>query len=341
MSAAGAPPPPDLLATPYLDDCRLLRALAAVLALPPAAAVTAFAFLHRARGGGHAWTLSGQELVTACIYVAAKVEEVNVSANQLINAARLLAHPSQRRLLEALAPLQREQQERRDRPGQQQPPQAGVEHGGAGAHGGAWLQPQLQPGHQQQQQETAAQQQQQQAVTPGPPSGEPPQPGEQRDGGGGGGGCGDGVAADAADGVVAVGDVYYAAKDRLFTAEQVLLRLMGFQLVVPQPHKHLFNFCRLLGASRAVAGAGAALLNDALAYTRLAAACDAAVLAAAALQLAGARVAEQHAEAAREPWCAGGAAPWRHCGMAAGSLPRGCGRPTSTPHGGCWRGWLS
>jgi hypothetical protein len=43
-----------------------------------------------------------------------------------------------------------------------------------------------------------------------------------------------------------VGDAYYAAKQRLFHAEQVVLRLMRFELGSAQPHKHLLNLCRTL-----------------------------------------------------------------------------------------------
>jgi hypothetical protein len=73
---------------------------------------------------------------------------------------------------------------------------------------------------------------------------------------------------------------------RLFIAEQVVLRLMSFQMRVQQPLKQLLNFCRLLGASKAVAAAAVCLLNDAVAYTQLVLTQDAAVLAAGALQLA-------------------------------------------------------
>jgi hypothetical protein len=61
---------------------------------------------------------------------------------------------------------------------------------------------------------------------------------------------------------------------------------MSFQLRVQQPLKQLLNFCRLLGVSKAVAAAAVCLLNDAVAYTQLLLTEDAAVVAAAALQLA-------------------------------------------------------
>jgi hypothetical protein len=73
---------------------------------------------------------------------------------------------------------------------------------------------------------------------------------------------------------------------RLFIAEQVVLRLMSFQLRVQQPLKQLLNFCRLLAVSSAVAAAAVCLMNDAVAYTQLLLGQDAAVVAAAALQLA-------------------------------------------------------
>ncbi|KAF6251120.1 hypothetical protein COO60DRAFT_1464529 [Scenedesmus sp. NREL 46B-D3] len=53
----------------------------------------------------HPCQLNSQELVTACIFVAAKAEEVNVSVNHLINSARLLSRCAQHQLLQALAPL--------------------------------------------------------------------------------------------------------------------------------------------------------------------------------------------------------------------------------------------
>lgn len=88
-----------------------------------------------------------------------------------------------------------------------------------------------------------------------------------------------------------VGDEYYAAKEALFMAEQVVLRLLRFQLgpsSAQQPLKYLFNFCRLLGLEghqqQEVARAAVCALNDAVAYTNLLCRCEAAVVAAAALQ---------------------------------------------------------
>lgn len=60
---------------------------------------------------------------------------------------------------------------------------------------------------------------------------------------------------------------------------------MSFQLNVQQPHKQLLNFCNLLRVSTTAAAAAVCLLNDAVAYTGLCARYDAAVIAAAVLQL--------------------------------------------------------
>jgi len=83
---------------------------------------------------------------------------------------------------------------------------------------------------------------------------------------------------------IVVGDEYYAAKEQLFVAEQVVLRLMRFELGVEQPHKHLFNFCRLLGLQQEQSAAAVCVLNDGIAYTTLVCKYQAAVVAAAALQ---------------------------------------------------------
>lgn len=67
-------------------------------------------------------------------------------------------------------------------------------------------------------------------------------------------------------------------------AEQVILRLLRFQLVVTHPHKHLLNFCKVLGVKQEQAAAAVCALNDAVAYTALVCRFEAAVVAAAALQ---------------------------------------------------------
>ena len=85
---------------------------------------------------------------------------------------------------------------------------------------------------------------------------------------------------------VLVGDAYYAAKSRLLSAEQVVLRLLNFQLLTPRPHAYLLNLARLLGASQAAVAAAMCLLNDACVYTQLLLEQPAEVLAVAAMQLA-------------------------------------------------------
>lgn len=109
---------------------------------------------------------------------------------------------------------------------------------------------------------------------------------------------------------IVVGDNYYAAKEQLFVAEQVVLRLMRFELGVEQPHKHLFNFCRLLGLQQEQSAAAVCVLNDGIAYTTLVCKYQAAVVAAAALQYvlsssqpqrtAGRAAAGQHAAGSRQ-----------------------------------------
>ena len=48
------------------------------------------------------------------------------------------------------------------------------------------------------------------------------------------------------------GDDYYAAKEQLITDEQILLRILCFDLNVESPHKYLLNLCRLLQCSQAL-----------------------------------------------------------------------------------------
>jgi hypothetical protein len=203
--------------------------------------------------------------------------QVHVSTNQLINTARVLSDPTQQHLLQALAPLHIHQQQQQQQ--QQQAHSTAHDNGqpqlqqqqhttGPGPSNGpaeesadvtptAGALPQIEH-HQQQQQQLQQQQQQQQDHQQWrhlPPSG-----------------C------------IVVGDDYYAAKEQLFVTEQVVLRIMRFQLEVEQPHKYLFNFCRLLDVQQQLAAAAAAVLNDAIAYTALVCRTRAAVLAAAALQ---------------------------------------------------------
>ena len=61
-------------------------------------------------------------------------------------------------------------------------------------------------------------------------------------------------AADAADASVSnlpqpgllAGDDYYRAKEQLITDEQILLRILRFEINVEHPHKYLLNICRTL-----------------------------------------------------------------------------------------------
>ena len=42
------------------------------------------------------------------------------------------------------------------------------------------------------------------------------------------------------------GDDYYRAKEQLITDEQILLRILRFEINVEHPHKYLLNICRTL-----------------------------------------------------------------------------------------------
>lgn len=54
----------------------------------------------------------------------------------------------------------------------------------------------------------------------------------------------------APEGGFLAGQAYYAMKEQLISDEQVLLRVLRFQLALEHPHKHLLNMCRLLCCSR-------------------------------------------------------------------------------------------
>lgn len=49
------------------------------------------------------------------------------------------------------------------------------------------------------------------------------------------------------------GDEYYAAKDQLIMDEQILLRVLRFEISVQHAHKYLLNMCQLLRCSQPVA----------------------------------------------------------------------------------------
>lgn len=48
------------------------------------------------------------------------------------------------------------------------------------------------------------------------------------------------------------GDDYYRAKEQLITDEQILLRILCFQMNIEHPHKYLLNICRLLQCGQPV-----------------------------------------------------------------------------------------
>ena len=49
------------------------------------------------------------------------------------------------------------------------------------------------------------------------------------------------------------GDEYYAAKDQLIMDEQILLRVLRFEISVQHAHKYLLNFCHVLRCSQPLA----------------------------------------------------------------------------------------
>jgi hypothetical protein len=49
------------------------------------------------------------------------------------------------------------------------------------------------------------------------------------------------------------GEQYYAAKDQLIMDEQLLLRILRFQIHVEHPHKFLLNMCHVLRCSQPLA----------------------------------------------------------------------------------------
>jgi hypothetical protein len=218
--------------------------------------------------------------------------QVNVSANQLINSARLLSHPQQRNFLRDLAPLLPEflQQQQmltqsRDQTATADCPAAAAAAAAAADQGQMSQQElQLPPAAVASSSNKVGTYQQQQQGKAEPCSHQPQQEQQQQE---------QQQQEQQQPAVVVVGDQYYAAKDRLFAAEQVVLRLMSFQLGVDQPHKHLLNFCKLLGASRTATAAAVCILNDTLAYTNFCLTAEPAAVAAAALQLAVAYLVQQ------------------------------------------------
>ena len=83
-----------------------------------------------------------------------------------------------------------------------------------------------------------------------------------------------------------VGDEYYSMKTRLIVDEQLICRGTEFCLHMEHPHKWLFNYCRSLRCSCAVAKLACSIVNDSLVYTTLCLLTQPEELAAAALHVA-------------------------------------------------------
>ncbi len=49
------------------------------------------------------------------------------------------------------------------------------------------------------------------------------------------------------------GDEYYAAKDQLIIDEQILLRVLRFEISIQHAHKYLLNMCHVLRCSQPLA----------------------------------------------------------------------------------------
>ncbi|CAL8464590.1 g4125 [Coccomyxa elongata] len=65
------------------------------------------------------------------------------------------------------------------------------------------------------------------------------------------------------------GDEYYAAKDQLIMDEQILLRVLRFEISVQHAHKYLLNMCHVLRCSQPLAQMALCLVNDSLFRTGL------------------------------------------------------------------------
>ena len=83
-----------------------------------------------------------------------------------------------------------------------------------------------------------------------------------------------------------VGDEYYSMKTQLIMDEQLVCRGTEFCLHMEHPHKWLFNYCRSLRCSCAVAKLACSIVNDSLVYTTLCLLTQPEELAAAALHVA-------------------------------------------------------
>jgi hypothetical protein len=83
-----------------------------------------------------------------------------------------------------------------------------------------------------------------------------------------------------------VGDAYYDAKARLINDEQVLLRVLCFDIGVEQPHKYLYCFAKTLLAPGIVVRLATCIVNDTLVYLNTCLTLPPEAVAAAALHVA-------------------------------------------------------
>ncbi|KAK9866001.1 hypothetical protein WJX84_002305 [Apatococcus fuscideae] len=70
---------------PYSETCTALKTAADFLRLPWSTVATALVFLHRFQLKQESHQLQPNELVSVCLFLAAKVEEAGLSTQQLIN----------------------------------------------------------------------------------------------------------------------------------------------------------------------------------------------------------------------------------------------------------------
>ena len=91
-----------------------------------------------------------------------------------------------------------------------------------------------------------------------------------------------------------VGARYYAAKARLMRAEQVVLRLTGFQLSFQHPHKYLLNMARAVHCPAPTVQLAVCLVNDAVVHCKFCLQSPSAAVAGACLHLADLLSGEPH-----------------------------------------------
>lgn len=82
-----------------------------------------------------------------------------------------------------------------------------------------------------------------------------------------------------------VGDSYYKAKEHLISAEQVLMRVIRFQVTADHPHKHVMRICSELNTTSGMLRSSICLLNDCLTYTSLSVSMKPEILACGAVHL--------------------------------------------------------